>query len=237
MRILLTRPREDAVPFAQMLSARGHDAVIAPLLEIRFADGAEISLEGVQAILATSANGVRAIARRTQRRDVPVFAVGPQTAEEAQRAGFAGVRNAKGDGAALANATKQWALPQNGALLHAAGSEAPKFLAGELEKSGFAVRRKVLYRAVAAQELPNAAASALKTDVLNAVMHFSPRSARLFCELTARAGLAQHCKKIRALCISKAAADAAAAIGFRQVRIAKNPSQDAMLTLLEEGHI
>jgi uroporphyrinogen-III synthase len=233
MRVLLTRPLEDAVPFAQMLAARGHDAVIAPLLEIRFADGAEISLDDVQAILATSANGVRATARRTARRDVPVFAVGPQTAEEARRAGFATVRNAEGDGAALARATVQWASPQNGALLHAAGGEAPKFLAGELEKSGFTIRREILYQAVAANALPDAALSALKNDTLDAVMHFSPRSARLFCELTAEAGLVQDCKKIRALCISKATADAAAAIAFGQICIAQTPSQTAMLALLE----
>src|ERR1700744_4899425 len=111
MRILITRPRDDAVPFARMLAERGHDAVIAPLLEIRFPDGAEISLDGVQAILATSANGVRAIARRTQRRDVALFAVGPQTAEAAQHLGFATVRNANGDGAALARAAGEWASP------------------------------------------------------------------------------------------------------------------------------
>ena len=122
MRILITRPRDDAVPFARMLAERGHDAVIAPLLEIHFPDGAEISLDGVQAILATSANGVRAIARRTQRRDVALFAVGPQTAEAAQPLGFATVRNANGDGAALARAAGEWASPHKGVLLHAAGN-------------------------------------------------------------------------------------------------------------------
>jgi uroporphyrinogen-III synthase len=233
MRVLLTRPIEDAVRFTRMLAARGHDAVVAPLLEIRFAEGPQISLDGVQAILATSANGVRAIAKRTQRRDVPVFAVGPQTTDEAHRAGFAMVRNAQGDGAALVRATEQWVSPQKGALLHAAGSEAPKFLAAELEKAGFTVRREVLYEAVAAAKLPDAAASAIRNDALDAVMLFSPRSARLFCELAMRAELAQHCKNISALYISKAAADAAAALPFRNIEIAKNPSQDAMLALLE----
>jgi len=222
----------DAVPFAHMIAARGHDAVIAPLLEIRHRDGAEISLDGVQAILATSANGVRAIARRTARRDIAVFAVGPQTAEEAKGAGFADVRNADGDSAALMRATEEWASPDKGVLLHAAGGEAPKTLARELEKRGFTVRREVLYDAVAAQALPDAAASALKKDALDAVMHFSARSAGLFCELAARAGLEQHCERLLALCISKAAADAAAGLKFREIRIAQNPSQNAMLALL-----
>jgi uroporphyrinogen-III synthase len=232
MRVLLTRPMNDAAPFARMLDARGHEAVIAPLLDIRFRDGAEISLDGVQAILTTSANGVRAIARRTARRDVPVFAVGPQTAEQARQAGFAIVRNADGDGAALARAAAQWAQPDNGVLLHAAGQEAPKQLAGELEKHGFSVRREILYEAVAATLLPDAGATALKDNALDAVMHFSPRSARLFCELAARAGLRRHCEHLAALCISQAAADAAAALNFRQIRIAQTPSQEAMLALL-----
>ena len=45
-------------------------------------------LDGVQAILATSANGVRALARRTPRRDLPLFAVGPQTAARGAEAGI-----------------------------------------------------------------------------------------------------------------------------------------------------
>ncbi len=84
MRVLVTRPKEDAEETAQLLAARGHQALVAPLLETRFFDGAALTLEGVQAVLATSANGVRALARRTARRDVPLFAVGPQTAEAAK---------------------------------------------------------------------------------------------------------------------------------------------------------
>jgi uroporphyrinogen-III synthase len=232
MRILLTRPIDDAVPFARILGERGHDAVIAPLLEIQFRDGAEIPLDGVQAILATSANGVRAIAKRTVRRDVPIFAVGPQTTEEARHAGFTTVRNADGDGAALARAAERWASPDKGVLLHAAGAEAPKQIAAELEKSGFTVQREVLYEAVAARQLPDAAATALKDNTLDTVMHFSPRSARLFGELTTQARLARHCERLAALCISQAAADAAAALKFCEIRVAKNPSQEAMLALL-----
>ncbi len=233
MRILLTRPLDDAAPFARILGERGHEAVIAPLLEIRFRDGPDVPLDGVQAILATSANGVRAIARRTARRDIPIFAVGPQTTEEARRAGFAAVRNADGDGAALARAAEQWASPDRGALLHAAGAEVPKLLAAELEKHGFTVRREILYDAVALSQMPDAAAVALKSDVLDAVMHFSPRSARLFGELAAQAGLQRHCKRVASLCISRATAEAAEALAFREIRIAKSPSQEAMLALLE----
>ena len=88
MKVLVTRPIEDGEETARQLALRGHQALLAPLLTTRFLDGPEVMLEGVQAILATSANGVRALARAHTRRDVALFAVGPQTAAEAQSRDF-----------------------------------------------------------------------------------------------------------------------------------------------------
>ncbi|MGH6873042.1 MAG: uroporphyrinogen-III synthase, partial [Rhizomicrobium sp.] len=96
--MLVTRPAGDGEATAEKLKALGHDPILAPLIDIQFRDGGEIALDGVQAILATSANGVRAIARRTPRRDVALFAVGRQTAAAARAARFARVRSADGDG-------------------------------------------------------------------------------------------------------------------------------------------
>jgi uroporphyrinogen-III synthase len=232
MRLLITRPAEDARELSQKLEAMGHAVVAAPLLKILYADGPQISLDGVQAILATSANGVRAIARRTHRRDVPLFAVGPQTEAEAHELGFTDIRNAQGDGATLARATVQWARPEDGVLLHAAGAEAPKLLVEALEKSGFTVRREVLYEARAAASLPDTAAAALKSDALDATMHFSSRSAAIFSECARIDALAPHCKRLTALCISEASARALSPLHFREIRVAKAPNQEALLALL-----
>ena len=131
MKILVTRPLEDGRQIAARLAEMGHQALLAPLLEPRFFDGPEPALDDVQAILATSANGVRALIRRTPRRDVPIFAVGPQTAEEATKAGFTEVRSADGDAVALAEATARWARPE-GVLLHVCGEDAPGTLADTL---------------------------------------------------------------------------------------------------------
>ena len=142
MRVLVTRPEEDGSETARQLALRGHQALLAPLLKTFFFDGPEIALEGVQAILATSANGVRALARRTSRRDVPVFAVGPQTTVEAQKLGFVQVKNADGDAAVLAQATQDWASPDKGVLLHVVGEGNDGKLADSLPD--FSVRREIL---------------------------------------------------------------------------------------------
>src|SRR5579871_494671 len=103
MRVLVTRPEDDAHETAARLKALGHEPIIAPLISIRFSDGPDIDLARVQAFVATSSNGVRALARRTASRDIALFAVGQQTAKTARREGFRLVHSADGDAIALAN--------------------------------------------------------------------------------------------------------------------------------------
>jgi uroporphyrinogen-III synthase len=235
MRILVTRPLDDAQETAAKLKALGHESIIAPLLEIRFRDGPQLNLENVQAILATSANGVRALARRTPRRDIPVFAVGPQTSEAARLAGFANVKSADGNGDALAIAAAAWAKPDAGALLHAQGEVTKGGLAKALTARGYEMRSEILYEAVAAAALPQTAIDALKSDTLDAAFLFSPRSARIFAECVVRAGLVNETSRLAALCISRATADSLKPLAFREIRIAASSNQGAMFALAARG--
>ncbi|HEX7775548.1 MAG TPA: uroporphyrinogen-III synthase, partial [Parvibaculum sp.] len=79
MRLLVTRPDEDAGPLAAALAAMGHEAVVAPLLTIRMLRDVALPDQRWQAILITSANGARALALRRAAvalASVPVVAVG-----------------------------------------------------------------------------------------------------------------------------------------------------------------
>src|SRR3546814_4230390 len=70
MRILVTRPREDAAGLVTALTARGHAVLLEPLLAIVPRDAVDWP-EGhqqAQALLVSSANGVRAFARADSRR-------------------------------------------------------------------------------------------------------------------------------------------------------------------------
>lgn len=228
MRVLVTRPRDDAARAAAKLAALGHEPVIVPLLAIRFLDGPEVALDGVQAILATSANGVRAFARRSPRRDVALFAVGPQTADAAQAEGFQTVRNAQGDAAALAAAVRGWAAPDKGALLHVKGAEANDALASRLAGQGFAVRSAVLYVIGAVAAAPPELHAALKR--VDAALFFSPRSAEVFRDCVRTAGL--DISALVAVCISETTMAALVPLEFRRVRVAAAPNQQALLECL-----
>lgn len=228
MHVLVTRPLEDGEEIAARLAEMGHTALLAPLLSPHFEAGPEPDFTGVQAILASSANGIRALVRRTARRDIPVFAVGPQTTQEAAASGFTDIRNADGDAKALAEATARWTTPDRGILLHVCGAEAPGTLADMLTLRDFSVRRAVLYRVEAARELAPEAREALAAGQMDAALFFSPRSAQIFCELAEDLPT----EKLIALCISAATAKGLTR-PFAQVRTADAPNQAALLAIIE----
>jgi len=228
MRVLLTRPLEDGAETARQLALRGHQALLAPLLSTRFLDGPEIVLDGVQAILATSANGVRALARRTGVRDLPLFAVGPQTAAEARKLGFADVKSADGDAEALARATRDWAQPGKGALLHVAGQGNDGKLAAAL--SDFSVRREILYAVTPLEKMPPEIMAWLAGGKVDAALFFSAISAAVFRQLAVKDGL--DLKTVLAVAISPAAAAALAPLVFAGLRTAQRPNLENLINLL-----
>ena len=143
-------------------------------------EGPPLDLEGVQALLCTSANGVRATAARTTGRDLPVLAVGDATARAARDEGFAQVESARGDVESLARLAKARLDPAAGRLFHAAGSAVAGDLAGDLGSAGFRVERHVLYAAEPVHRTGPDTAEGLYAGTIDAVLFFSPRTAQSF---------------------------------------------------------
>ena len=234
MRVLVTRPLDDARETAAKLATLGHEAIVAPLFEVRFRDGSELSTENVQAVLITSANGIRSLAGRTKRRDIPVLAVGTHSASLARGLGFTSVESTDGDANALSALVAGKLSPKSGVLLHAGGAHTANDFV-DLERCGFSVRREFLYEAASSKIAPAILVDALRGGTPDAVLFFSPRGARVFSERVGAAGLNDKCKSIIAICISRPAAAALAANVFRQIRIAARPDQQSMLALLGES--
>src|SRR6516162_561921 len=163
MRALVTRPWEESEALAAALAMRGIEALIEPLMEVHFLAPPALDLRGVQALLCTSANGVRALARATGDRGVPLFAVGDATAAAARAAGFAAVERAGGDVNSLTHLAAARLRPQNGSLLHIAGRVVAGDLAGALRAQGFTVTRSVLYEARPVEKLSPMTVEALSS--------------------------------------------------------------------------
>ena len=232
--VLVTRPRPDADALVQALAGRGVDTVAAPLLEIVLQDGPAPDLVGVQALLVTSANGVRAFAARSALRIHPLFAVGDATAAAARAAGFRDVKSAGGNVGDLAALAIRQLDPMAGDLLHVAGTDVAGDLAGELAAAGFTLRRAVLYATHAATAMPEAAATALRAGQIDAVLFFSPRTADSFVTLAQDAGLGDACRRVGAICLSDAVATSARSLPWREIAVADAPTQAALLAALDD---
>jgi uroporphyrinogen-III synthase len=235
MRVLVTRPEADAAELVAALEARGHQALVQPLLDIEpIAPEPPLELAGAQALLFTSANGVRAFARVTPERGLPVLTVGDASAAAARAAGFDTVDSAGGDVEDLARLVRERLAPEAGALLHGAGSSLAGDLKGELERAGFEVRRSVLYRAEPVRALSEPVRTALTAGALDAVLFFSPRTAKTFVRLVADHGLGTACERCLAVCLSAAVAANLRALTWAGVRTAARPDQQALLACLDE---
>ena len=234
MRLLLTRPDPDAHRTATALRAQGHDVVTAPLLRIEPAANAEIGAGPWAAILITSANASHAIsthARVRSLRALPVFAVGRRSAEAMAAAGFADVTSADGNVSDLAQLVAARLQPA-AHLLYLTGEDRSGDLAGDLRARGFAVETTLIYRAIAATSLPPAAADALASGI-DAVLHFSRRSAEAYVDAARGASVLSNALKPIHFCLSAQVAEPLAQAGAADIRVAERPSEAGLLALID----
>ncbi len=233
MRALVTRPREDAEEISRALESRGFEVQLEPLLEIDIHREVTIPLNRVQGILATSANGVRALAANIPRRDLPLWAVGTATADCARSLGFRVVNNGGGDVAHLAELVIRRLDPRQGTLLHAAGTKLAGDLSGILSAKGFEVRRVVLYEARTAEALSAPLLAGLDSAAIDLALFYSPRTAATFVRLIAAAERTEACRGIDAYALSPAVAEQLAALPWRRVLTARTPDQAALLAAID----
>jgi uroporphyrinogen-III synthase len=236
VRLLLTRPKPDAQRTAAALRSQGHAVHSAPLLQIEPLADAKIEGGPWAAILITSANAAHAIVAHacvTQLRTLPVFTVGQRTAAVASAAGFTNVISAEGNVGDLARFVAARMRPP-GRLLYLAGEDRSGDLAGDLRAHGFAVDMTVVYRAVAATNLPSAAADAL-TQGIDGVLHFSRRSAETYVTVARGAGLLASALEPVHFCLSAQVAAPLTQAGATDVRIAPQPAEAALIALIGQA--
>ncbi|MGF1628874.1 MAG: uroporphyrinogen-III synthase [Kiloniellaceae bacterium] len=237
MRVLVTRPREDAAGLVAALAANGHEVVLEPLLTIvpRAQPDWPAGHEQAQALLITSANGARAFARLDSRRDLPVYAVGDASAAEASALGFRQVVSAAGDVEDLAALVRRCLDPGAGPLLHPAAGRLAGDLQGALAAAGFVVLRAVLYDAVMADALSPETTRIINDGLIDVVTFFSPRTAAAFVSLIQAADLTPACRKIAVLCLSPAVAAELSGVAWRRVCVAALPAQSALVAALDDA--
>ncbi|MBN9584069.1 MAG: uroporphyrinogen III synthase [Afipia sp. 62-7] len=240
MAILVTRPVPDGEKTAAALRARGHEALLSPMLRfepVAFEDDDEIAFDGV---ILSSANAVRAVAQhpiRSRLMPLPVFAVGEHTARVALDAGFARITVADGDAVSLRDRIVDRAaagkLKKKAALCYLAGENLTRDLAGELGARGFTVVTHTAYRMVPIAGFSEAIGNAFRMGVIEAVMHYSRRSARAYLDAARNDGVEISALALPQCCISEAVATVLREAGAMQVAAARAPDEKALLDVVD----
>jgi uroporphyrinogen-III synthase len=226
MRVVVTRPQADGERTAAALEALGHEALVAPLMRI---EPIAADLSGTwSAVVITSANALQAV-RATTDKTLPVFAVGDRSAEAARRAGFSEVSSANGEVKDLVRLIAARTVAAKAPLLYLAGEDRAGDLVAQLADRGVDAEMKVVYRTVA-EAFPPVLAAALESGDVDAVLHFSRRSAELFVEGARASGVAGPAEDVRHLCLSSQVAEPLA--GANRIAVAARPEEAALIALL-----
>jgi uroporphyrinogen-III synthase len=230
MRIAVTRPGEDAGPLKARLEAMGHQVVMIPLMTIRPRAGVAIPDRPWQAVAVTSANGIRALPEGHGLDEFRVLTVGPQSLKAALARGLTAEAHG-GDVNGLAAFIRSGLDPRAGPILYLSGAETAGDLEAQLKGAGFNCHRAVLYDAVPAESL-GAAEAPLRNGEIDAVLLYSPRTARIWLKLAETAGLLTGAAHVRNFCLS---ANVASVLpeGWAKF-IPETPDEQAMLALLAQ---
>ncbi|MEO0400344.1 MAG: uroporphyrinogen-III synthase [Pseudomonadota bacterium] len=240
--ILVTRPAPDGPRLISDLDTIGQASVFTPVMDITPND-APVDLNGIAALAFTSANGVRAFIEKSDRRDLPAFAVGPATAAVCAEAGFHDVSIAGGDVGALADLIAGASGKLSGDVLHVAGVHRASDLSALLVERNVSAQRSVLYEAVARKAVDTKTLTALENSEANGrpiwALFYSARSARLFVDQLNAAGGAVHIPNITAACLREAVAvaakEAAGETRWKDVLVANEKADDPVLHLMSQG--
>ena len=236
-RILTMRPRPQAC------APGAFEVLQAPMLRfepVAFHDDVDAHYG---AVIVTSANALRGIESHLKGHrllELPLFAVGEHTASAARRAGFTHVISANGDATSLARSRARQGQGEGAEeSLHAA-------LSGR-RRSGARSRRRTRRTRLSAssrrpptgwcrwRSLPREACDAFAANRIEAVLHYSRRSARAFLEAARAGGVEISALGDPAMLHLRGVASVVRDAGATQVMVAASPDENALFGALDRA--
>jgi uroporphyrinogen-III synthase len=238
--VLVTRAAPDNARTADVLQAHGFDVLLAPMLQFQAVPFRLDETARYSGIVVTSANALRAIEDhplRERLKDTPLFAVGTRTADAARAQGFANVVAADGDVAALRAlvATRVARRATAAPLLYLSAADITDDIAAGLAGRGITVTRQTVYRMAALDRVPPDIVAAFAAQRIEAVLHYSSRSARSFVAAIRSAGLEVAGLGVLQVCISDVVARILRESGAVRIASAATPQEPAMIAALERS--
>lgn len=230
--VIVTRAQPGNTETTDRLNRLGCDPIPAPVLALVPLPETEIpETVDLSGLIFTSANGVRSYTARRSDRSLPVWCVGPATADAARTAGFRTVHESSGNSDDLARFIATTIQPDTLPLLHVANQDAAGALAQELRRLGHKVLFAGIYAMRTAKQLPARVLRLNRDDPAVILLVHSAKGAQAFRELMqddAPAGWSL-------VAISKRAAAPLESLVRGPVFIADTPNEDGIMRALGDA--
>lgn len=233
MNLLLTRPINESEALAEQLRKQNFNVYIDPLMNVKFLPIEPDNFSKYQAIILSSGNAVKAIDNINIENNFPIFTVGNRTANLVKMTGKTNVISADGDENILSELIINELVPDNGPLLYLCGVHITGKLSEILIKKGFQVISLEVYRMDAALDLSDKSKNLLNSGSIDFIPFYSARSAIIFKRLISKAGMDNTLATITALCLSTAIKKELASLNWKEIMIAKRPTQSDLFKLIK----
>ncbi|AZO65460.1 MULTISPECIES: uroporphyrinogen-III synthase [unclassified Mesorhizobium] len=233
VRVLVTRPEPGASRTMRRLEDRGFKPIPLPLTETV---ALPVDVEGVAnnavAVVVTSANAVRHAPREiiATLAALPCHAVGRRTAEAARAAGFLSVSEGPGDAEALADALAGGFMAKT--IIYLCGRVRFPAFEARLKAACVDVRAIETYDTVTLDHSDAAILACLSGQPVEAVLLYSAKAAAAMRTLTGRPALRGLFEETWFFALSGRIAAAFETVALEKLRVAPEPSEEALLELL-----
>ena len=218
--IILTRPVKEARDFSERILTRLPEVkiIISPLITIKFTTP-KVDLTAFDGIIFTSSNGVKAIKNLSIPQNMPCFAVGPKTAQQASKLGFLA---SQGPGNADDLINLILSRPSFGRLLHISGEHTHGNISKQLTQVGHSCEHLVAYK----QETRS-----LTAEALDAFKRRTPLILPLFSTRTAQLLITQNVPLEHSymIALSEAVAEPFKGFNLSSLTVAEAPNSHSML--------
>jgi uroporphyrinogen-III synthase len=235
MKLLITRPLEDAQRQSAQLEKLGHQTVIRPLLEVVFQRLTPLRLQGVQGLIVTSRNALRGFARNGSfeaAKRLPTYCVGESTAALAREIGFSHVMAGQGTAKDLVPLISFSAKAEAGPLLYLTGRHLAFDLEKPLKAKGFQVPRVIIYETREADAAAMFAFGEALREGVDGMVLMSQRTAEIFVNAVKQLKLEREASALTCYCYSGAVARPVREIEDIGIAIAASPTETGLVELI-----
>ena len=236
--ILITRPEPEANKLKKIIEDFGYDAHIDSLSKIIYSK-INHNLNFKKIILISSQRAAKVfIVKHTAPLNVPILVIGTASYKILKSAGYSKILYKARDSNQLFNYLIRdfYSLKNRyrGRLLYMTGSVSNKEFINKLNKIGYKVEKKIIYKTIFKTSFNYSTVRLLKNNKINVCLIYSQKNAEHFCKIVLNRNLFSKCKNLLILSMSRNITQVMKKNGYLRAVNSVHPTQASLIKKLKK---